>query len=225
MFVDIVFPSKNEGELVSVAEKLGYSGLCFVYDYQKDVNILRQGLEKLDTKLKIYLGLLAEPADVRNAAKVCELVLVKGSAKNHDVLEKLPVDILFGSEFFMKRDAMHYRGSGLNQILCRLAAKNKVIIGFNLNMINESMNLPMILGRVMQNIVLCKKYRAEMAIFSGARKPYQMKGISDLMSFMTVAGLNQGDSGKTLKTINERIKKNIKKKSPTYIKEGIELIK
>jgi RNase P/RNase MRP subunit p30 len=226
MFVDIVFPSKNEAEFVKTAEKLGYSGICFAYNYQKDVNLIRQQIARLqkDTKLNLYLGLVAKPADVRKAGNICELVLVEGSEKNHDILERLPVDILFGSEFVMKRDAMHYRSSGLNQILCRLAVKNKVIIGFNLRMIDEAVNLPMAIGRMMQNIVLCRKYKAKTAVFTGAGKAQQMKGVSDLMSLMVVFGLNEGEAKESLKAVSEKIKENIKKKEPTYIKEGVELV-
>ena len=226
MFVDVVFHQKNEAEFISVAEKLGFSGLCFVYRYQKNVDIFRQKLENLqkDTKLSLYLGLLAGPADVRKARNICELVLVEGSEKNHDILEKLPVDVLFGSEFFMKRDASHYRASGLNHVLCRLANKNEVIVGFSFRDIADAANMQMIIGRAMQNIMLCRKFKARMAIFSGAGKPMQMRDASNLMSFMAVLGLNEGDAKQTSKAVGEKIKENIKKKSPAYIKEGVELV-
>ena len=32
MFTDIVFPKNNEAEFISIAKKLGYSKLCFIYN-------------------------------------------------------------------------------------------------------------------------------------------------------------------------------------------------
>jgi RNase P/RNase MRP subunit p30 len=51
-----------------------------------------------------------------------------------------------------------------------------------------------------------------------------MRGISDLISLMIVFGLNDGDAKESLKAVSKKIKENIKKKEPTYIKEGVELV-
>ena len=33
--IDIVIPNNNEKEFVSIAEKLGYKTLCFLYNFDK----------------------------------------------------------------------------------------------------------------------------------------------------------------------------------------------
>ena len=46
-------------------------------------------------------------------------------------LENKNVDILIGSELSNDKDFIHFRKSGLNQVLCKLAKKNNVAIGLD----------------------------------------------------------------------------------------------
>lgn len=227
MFVDIVFPKRNEEKFVLIAERLGYAGICFVYDYSNDAKKIRQKIDKLDEKSKIdiYLGFVAKPKDCAKARNYCEFVLVKSSDKDHDVLEKIDFDVLFDLELNPRKDTMHYRISGLNQVLCKIATKKKKIIGINLRKIIDSEDKPRIIGRIMQNVMLCKKYKTKMIVFSGASKALQIKGFHDLISLMVVLGLKPDNAKNVLKNIGARIKKNIKKRTPEYIKEGVEIIK
>ena len=40
--IDIVFPNGNEKEFISLAEKLGFKALCFVYPKKKDLSELQK---------------------------------------------------------------------------------------------------------------------------------------------------------------------------------------
>src|SRR3989338_11038963 len=53
-----------------------------------------------------------------------------------------------------KRDFIHFRNSGLNQVLCKLAKKNNIAVAFNFNLVlnNDEMSRSQILGRMMQNV-------------------------------------------------------------------------
>jgi len=229
MFVDVVFPKGNEEKFISVAEKLGYSGVCFVYDFSSaDVKKIQQKIEKLRKKSKkvnVYLGFVANAGNCAKARNSCELVLLKSSDKNHDNLEKKDFDVIFDLEMNPMKDTMHYRVSGLNQVLCSLAVKKKKIIGINLRNIIDAENKSQVIGRIMQNVMLCSKHKAKMIIFSGASKALQMKGYHDLISLMAVLGMKEDDAKAVLKNSLERIKENIKKKTPEYLKEGVEIIK
>jgi RNase P/RNase MRP subunit p30 len=118
---------------------------------------------------------------------------------------------------------MHFRASGLNQILCRLAKKNKVLIAVPLKLINNSENKPMMLGRIMQNIILCRRYKVSQLIASFAEKPYEMKSPNDLMSLAITLGMDIAPAKKSLNSVYEKISENLKKRSPDYLGEGIEL--
>ena len=226
MKIDIVFPNKNEKKFIEIAEKLDFDGLCFIYKFQK-LDSINKKLNELskNTKLKLFTGLIADQRDINKAKKFSNLVLTKSTEKDQHILEKSPPDILFNMEAFAKRDPTHFRASGLNQILCKLASKNKVIIPIPLKIISDAENKPLIIGRIMQNIKLCKKYKVNQAICSFAEKPYQMKATNDLISLGISLGMDIPLAKKSLNFVFEKISENTKKKSPDYFGEGIELVK
>ena len=86
---------------------------------------------------------------------------------------------------------MHQRGSGLDHILSKLAHDKKVAIGFSLSSIMNSKNKNIILGRMMQNIMLCRKYSVKAVIASFAETPFGMRSPYDMMSLFAVLGMRQ----------------------------------
>ena len=210
MKIDIVFPKNNEKKFIELAEKLGWDGLCFVYK-EKINNKIEELIPK--TKLNIFI-----------AGKKGILKIKKSTEKDQRILEKFAPDVLYGMEFSAKKDPMHFRSSGLNQVLCKLAKKNKVVIAVPLKQIIDSKNQALILGRTIQNIALCKKYKVMHAIASFAEKPYKIKSPNDMISFMISLGMTVPEAKKSVTAIGEKIKSNLKKKSPDYIRKGIKII-
>lgn len=102
-----------------------------------------------------------------------------------------------------KRDFIHYRNSGLNQVLCKLAKKNNIAIAFNFNLIlnSEGMLRSQLLGRMMQNIKFCRKYKVNMVIGSFASKPEEMRSAHDLISFGISIGMHPKEAKESLKYI------------------------
>src|SRR3989344_2945509 len=92
---------------------------------------------------------------------------------NRSAVENKSVDILINPERNSEEDFMHYRNSGLNQVLCKLAKKNDVAIGFNFNYVlnSEGILRSKILGRMMQNVKLCQKYKVKMVIINLKENP------------------------------------------------------
>ncbi len=225
MYVDVVFPNKNEKKFISIAEALGYSGICFTYTYSSELKQICKKITGMKSKLKIYVGVIAEARNCAKARNYADIVFLKSSDRNHDNLDKLDFDVLFDLEMNPAKDAMHYRMSGLNQVLSKIAARKKKIIGINLRNIIDSENKPQVIGRIMQNIMLCRKFKTDVILFSGAEAPLQMKGYHDLISLLVVLGLNERQAISVLKTCSERAKENIKKKWPEYLKEGVEIVK
>ncbi|MEK6816438.1 MAG: hypothetical protein AABY09_02405, partial [Nanoarchaeota archaeon] len=52
---------------------------------------------------------------------------------NRKVMENKSVDILLSPEKATYKDSLHHRNSGLDQVLCALANKNGIAIGFSFN--------------------------------------------------------------------------------------------
>ena len=195
--IDLVFPSNNEKEFIDMAEHLSYSALCFVYDEPKAIN----EFQKI-TKIKLFSGLLVKPNQIQSSKNKANLILAKSSDKNRFVLEKAKPDILFGLENHNQKDYIHHRASGLNQVLCKIAAQNNVIIAFSLNTLlnSDSKNKSIILGRIMQNIRLCRKYKVRIAIASFAKNPFQMRAPNDLKSLALILNADTKQAKEALNT-------------------------
>lgn len=197
MPIDVVFPNGNEEEFITSAPKLGYNGLYFVYKYNKNAEYekkIKKLIEKLQTKtrIKLYCGFIVSFKDLNKISNNKNLIFIEGSDKNRLVIEKKKVDVLFSLEKQTKEDFMHHRASGLNHVLCELSRKNNIIIGFSFNTILKNKNNSYtILGRMMQNIFLCRKYKIKTLIGSFAEKPYEMRSFYDLSSLFFILGMDK----------------------------------
>jgi len=181
MALDMVFPNNNEEEFIDTASKLGFSQLFFIYE-PATIDKLKSKIANLqrNTKIKLMVGAISDPSTIGKAKKMAEIVLVASSEKDRDVLEKSRGIILFGLEKDYGKDYIHNRSSGLNHILCGLANKNKITVGFSFSSILSSADMPKLLGRIAQNIRLCRKYKVETIFASFAKHPYGMRAEREL---------------------------------------------
>jgi RNase P/RNase MRP subunit p30 len=224
--IDVVFPEKNEAKFISMAERLNYRSLCFVYDYKKNLKRIKEVIssEQKKTKVKLYFGFLADKKNILKAKQISDFVLVRSVGDDQYIFEKLKPDMIYDLELIASKDAMHFRVSGLNQVLCKFAFANKIIVGFSFNSILNAKNRVLILGRIMQNIRFCRKYKVNTCFASFARLPYEMRASNNLISFLIVLGMHMSKAKLSLKSVLDRIKLNLKKKSPEYVREGVEII-
>lgn len=138
-----------------------------------------------------------------------ELNIIFGGDENtnNKALENKKTDILVSPERNAKKDNLHFRDSGLNQVLCKLAADNKVAIGFNLSDLLNSKERNVLLGRMRQNVELCRKYKIKMVLASFARNKYEQRNPRDMESLARVLGMNEKEIKEALnfkkKEINE----------------------
>lgn len=107
---------------------------------------------------------------------------------NRKILEKEKINILLLNQK-NRKDKQKQRDSGLNQVLVKLAKKNNIIIGINLDEIIESnpTEKEKILARVKQNIKLCNKNKVQMRFI--AQNPKNQRNIYDLKSLGLVLGM------------------------------------
>jgi len=107
---------------------------------------------------------------------------------NRKVLEKLPINILLINQS-KRKDKQKQRDSGFNQVLAKIAKKNKIIIGINFDEIIESKSetKKKILARVKQNIKLCNKNKLKMKFI--AQNPKNNRNIYDLKSLGLILGM------------------------------------
>jgi len=107
---------------------------------------------------------------------------------NKMILEKENIDILLLNQS-NRRDFLKQRNSGFNQVLAKLAKKNNVAVGINLDEIINSFGSKKsdILGRISQNIKLCNKNKVNMKFIFAEKE--NKKNIHDLKSLGLVLGM------------------------------------
>lgn len=190
MSSDIVLPKNNEAEFIEIAAKLNIKKLCFLYNFE-DYNEekIHKKLQSIEnTKVNIEIGLLANQKNLNKAAKISRLIAAKSSEKDRFFIESKKVKIIYGFEESGRNDFMHQRASGLNHVLCELAAKNHVAIGFSYSSIINNNNPEVIMGRMMQNIALCKKYKSNQVISSFSSNPFELRQPHDILSLFRLLG-------------------------------------
>lgn len=219
--IDIVFPKNKEKEFAKIAEKLKYDELCFAYQFKgKNEFVKKQKMiEKLqkEAKIKLHTALVALPKNYTEAKSMADLVLIKGTENNAELILNHKPQIIFELENLSQKDFIYSRNSGLNNYACELAKKNKTVIGYSLASLKDSKKL----GRIKQNIKLCRKHKAEQAAFSLADNPYKMRNPNDMIGLFIVLGMTPGEAKKSLEAISEKIKENKEKKKLGYIADGI----
>ena len=168
---DVVVPKnkKDEDDFKALALVLGWNDVLF-----------------LSSDKKAYL-VLAESKNI-HLLKKSKIVFCKGS---RDAIER-GAHILFDFEANPREDFIHHRASGLNQVLCKLAKKHNSIIAFNFNSILEADDVMQakIIGRMQQNIRLCRKYKVPMLPLTFAAVPYQMRSMLDFKAFFIDIGMH-----------------------------------
>jgi len=204
MFTDIVVPQNNEQAFVQMAEKLGFRNL-----------ILVSANRATSKKIRVFSG------DKTGS----DITVVKASEFSRESIEH-GSNLIYDLESHGKRDYMHQRNSGLNQVLCRLAAKKKVIIGFSMRTLinSDGMLRGQLAGRMSQNISLCRKFKNDMVTASFAEKPYEMRSPSDLQALAITLGMHPKEAKDSLTKAYKKILENQNRKSPKYLAEGAELV-
>jgi len=121
---------------------------------------------------------------IEKAFKEKKKVIVKAQNPefNRKILENKKVSVLLSPELTgeIRKEKLKERDSGLNEVLCRIAAKNKIAIGIDIKEIlkTKEKERAILLSRVMQNIKLCKKTGAEIKVFGN----YDEKNLFSLFS-------------------------------------------
>jgi len=105
---------------------------------------------------------------------------------NRKVLEKLKINILL-INLEKRKDFQKQRNSGFNHVLAKIAKKNKIVIGINLDEIINSKQKENILARIQQNIKLCNKNKLKMKFISldNKRNIYDLKALGLVLGMPT----------------------------------------
>jgi len=159
--------AKNEKEFISLAEKLGFSELIFIGN---------NDCSKLKSKIKLSSSKRIFKSDIH---------------KDRNSIESKKADLIYGFETLSRKDGFHFLNSGLNHVIVKLMKDKNVSYGLSFSQLIgvSKYEQAVILGRIMQNIKLCKKYKVPIVVGSFANSPYLMRDSKDLLAFARTLGL------------------------------------
>lgn len=194
MTADIALPKNNETEFIEVAAKLGIKKLIFLYDFDEcNKNKICEKINAIpNKKISIQIGLIVNKKNINKAYKESKLLVAKSSDNDRLLIESKKINMIYEFEDVNRKDFLHQRASGLNHIICEIAKKNNVAVGFSYSSLfnKNSQEVSLLIGRVVQNIALCKKYKVKTVIGSFSGNPYDMRAQHDVMCLFTMLGMN-----------------------------------
>lgn len=173
------------------ARKLGFDRIYFV----KEVYALNEIKKEKDYDAALIktdsIDMLRRMIDKASNFFPAILVIGTDDRINRVVLESKKPTILVSPEYNRKYDYMDRRNSGLNQVLCKIARDNKktIIINFQDVLQAEDEKKAILIGRIMQNIDLCRKYNVKLRIATFSDAKDRMFSSHDLKSFCAALGM------------------------------------
>jgi RNase P/RNase MRP subunit p30 len=105
---------------------------------------------------------------------------------NRKILEKEPINVLLLNQE-KRKDFQKQRNSGLNQVLAKIAKKNNITIGINLDELikAEEKKKSDTIARIRQNVKICNKNRLKMKFISKSNK----RNLLDLQALGLTLGM------------------------------------
>jgi ribonuclease P/MRP protein subunit RPP1 len=107
---------------------------------------------------------------------------------NRKVLEKIPIKILL-IKLSGRKDFMKQRNSGLNEVIAKIAKKNSISIGINLDeiILSNETEKKKIISRLKQNIKICARNKVEMVFIQEEEKrnPVLLKSLGLVLGMPT----------------------------------------
>lgn len=195
MLSDIVIPNNNEADFIEIASKLNIKKLYFLYDsdeYNEENTQKKLSSIKNPKNVNIEISFVVNQKNINKAVQQSRFLVAKSSDKDRVFIEGKKIRLIYGFEEANRKDYLHQRASGLNHILCELAKKNNVAVGFSYGLLlnkNEN-NKSIMIGRIIQNINLCQKYKVKTVIGSFSESPFDLRSGHDITSLFAMLGMD-----------------------------------
>ena len=206
MSTEIVIPNDNEEKFIDIALKLGTKKIYFLYEPENFSKKTQEKIESLSSnpnlEITIKTGFIVNQNNINTAIRHSKILVAKSTEKSRALIENKKIKLIYGFEEQPRKDFMHQRASGLNHIMCEIAKKNKTIIGISYSALlkNNTYNNFLLLGRIAQNISLCKKYKVPVAISSFSNNPFELRAHHDVASLFRILGMDDSLINESLRS-------------------------
>jgi len=173
----------EENEFISRAKALNWQEICFIYrkkDLSQDLKKLKKNLLK-EAQIKVFFGFLKETETEFVDRTLFDEILQLGTKKS--TLFK-QISIVYDNEIETEKDFIHQRRSGLNHVLLAECKKKKIAVFFDYSSLQTASfeKKALLLGRIQQNILLCKKYAVPYSFASFAKNTNNLRDAKDILA-------------------------------------------
>jgi ribonuclease P/MRP protein subunit RPP1 len=120
-------------------------------------------------------------------------------------VDKALVDVIAHNERGSRRSNRNYRHSGVDHVIAKKCAENKVSVNICFNDFLKAKDRGVMLGRMRQNVRLCLKYGAPIIVSSGAERLDELVPADNLVAFAEFLGMNRKQAVQSLSIVAEKI--------------------
>ncbi|NJD52694.1 MAG: ribonuclease P protein component 3 [Candidatus Methanoperedens sp.] len=209
-FYDFFTHPDSPEPMVTLAKKYGYSGIVVTNLKVNDII--------LPDDFSIYKGveIRTKSSRIREEIKKYRdsniISIVRGGEEdiNRASLESDGLDILL-------------QPSEFNNVLAKAASDNSIAIGFNLGLLIRQRGDARIKELKNMRIILkhARKYKLKMILTSDSGSIYDLRSPREMVAISSLFGMTPSEAIDAMSATPESI---LRRKSPDYIKEGIEII-
>ncbi len=115
---------------------------------------------------------------------------------NRRAIETLKINYLVSPEIGDARDTLKQRDSGLNHVVAKEAKNNNIVLVINMSEISklDDKSMSKMLGRIIQNIKICRKAKCDIKIASLATSKKEIVDEKGRKSFGISLGMSSAQS-------------------------------
>jgi len=206
--------------LALTAKKYGYAGICVAnhQDFYLDSDAEKPEGVDIIPGIEVMAGNQNElRKQVDRYRKKVRVLAVHGGdpAINRAACEDERVDIL--------THPADGKTSGINHILAKLAADKHIAVAFELTPLicSKGGSRVRALSNYRTNLALLKKYGTPYVVISGALSHYDMRDVRAAIALCRLFGMSEKDAINGMSFYPSEI---LRRRSPGYIMEGVELV-
>lgn len=230
--IDIILYHDNLKETLDLLWKLGWEKAIVLFEVRKIEDLER--FRKIDLGEKVYPGILIKS---ENKKEIKEIAVEAYYNKDYFIdfivyeisnTELIPyvsrlrfLNAICKFEFDPRKDFLTHKRSGINHVIAKRLKENEIAYLIPLSYIDS--NLHVILGRILQNIKLQRKYKFDIIVSSFAKNINELKSIISVDAFYKL--FNIGDKEYLFRTIIKQIEKTRRAKSPWVFTKGFEIVR
>jgi RNase P/RNase MRP subunit p30 len=184
---DFVFLRFGEEQtFIKKAHDLGLKELVLVYSVAESAKLTKEGVLKLKKIADIDLKFGLDVKEQKNVKNSFFDVFLQLGTINERVFKG--ITHLYNNENEELKDFIHQRRSGLNHVLLNdFIEKNiKILFSYASLLAADEKRKAQILGRIMQNIVLCKKFGVEYSFVCLGTEASSLRNPQDVVALKRI---------------------------------------